>query len=211
MGSKVADEDGGDQFEWDAAKSARCRAQRGFGFDVAARVFESPFLEEQSEQDCVETRLQAIGQVGSLVLFVVWTPRGSRRRIISARQASRKEESDFMATVRRSSKAIQSKPADVDWEKIQATTDADIQRHIQEDGGEEFDFDRARLVIPPAWIRGIRTKYGTQSAFARRFGLSERTIAEWELGRQAPTGPALVLLRVIEHEPDAVERALKAS
>lgn len=116
-----------------------------------------------------------------------------------------------MPTKRRSNAEIPGNPGEVDWEKIQATSEDDIQRHIVEDGGATFDFDRARLEIPPAWIRRIRSKYGTQRAFAQRFGLSERTVAEWELGRQTPTGPALVLLRVIEHEPDAVERALKAS
>jgi putative transcriptional regulator len=124
-----------------------------------------------------------------------------------------------MATVRVSSGDAQDRPDDVDWAKVHATTEADIQRQAEEDESDTETLGEPRYirrggveVIPPARIRRIREKLGpTQSAFAKRFGLSERTVAEWELGRQSPTGPALVLLRVIECEPEAVERALKAS
>jgi putative transcriptional regulator len=120
-----------------------------------------------------------------------------------------------MATVRRSNEEIRHNPGKVDWEKLRATTEADIQRYIQEDAEEgdgEFDFSDAQLVISPAYIRQLRKKLRlTRAAFAKRFALSERTIEEWERGRQAPTGPARVLLRVIEREPEAVERALKVS
>jgi len=120
-----------------------------------------------------------------------------------------------MAIVKRSNEEIRRNRGKVDREKLQATTEADIQRYIQEDaeeGNGEFDFTDARLVISPAYIRQLRKKlHLTRAAFAERFALSERTIEEWELGRQAPTGPARVLLRVIERDPEAVERALKAS
>jgi len=48
----------------------------------------------------------------------------------------------------------------------------------------------------------------SQAAFAALFGLSVRTIQEWEQGRRRPDGPARALLRVIEREPAAVRRAL---
>ena len=79
-------------FEWDEAKSRRNLKERGFGFDYAARIFLGPALEKQDERrDYGEVRVQAIGQVGEDVLFVVYTDRDTARHIISARLASRKE------------------------------------------------------------------------------------------------------------------------
>ncbi len=79
-------------FEWDEAKSRRTLNERGFGFDYAARIFLGPTLEQQDRrQDYGEVRMQAIGETGGDVLFVVYTDRGEVRHIISARLASRKE------------------------------------------------------------------------------------------------------------------------
>ena len=62
--------------------------------------------------------------------------------------------------------------------------------------------------VPPD-VRAIRARLKlTQPAFARRFGLSLGTVRDWEQGRAAPDQAARVLLRVIETEPAAVERAL---
>lgn len=47
----------------------------------------------------------------------------------------------------------------------------------------------------------------SQSEFAERFGLSLRTVQQWEQGRASPDQPARILLTAIETEPDAVARA----
>ncbi len=79
-------------FEWDEAKSRRALSERGFGFDYAARICLGPTLEkEDNRRDYGEVRMQAIGQIGEDVLFVVYTDRSNARHIISARLASRKE------------------------------------------------------------------------------------------------------------------------
>lgn len=81
------------QFEWDEAKSAKNFRERGFGFDVAALVFDGPVLEWCDVRDqWGETRVVAIGGVEGRVLAVVYTDRDSIRRIISARRARRAEE-----------------------------------------------------------------------------------------------------------------------
>jgi putative transcriptional regulator len=60
-------------------------------------------------------------------------------------------------------------------------------------------------------VRGLRQRLKlSQDAFARTFGVSRRTIQDWEQGRRQPEGAARVLLKVIEREPDAVKRALAA-
>ena len=80
-------------FDWTPAKHERTLAERGFGFDFAARIFESDDVIEvvDARRDYGEVRVQAIGEVDGLVLFVVYTDRGDTRWIISARKADRKE------------------------------------------------------------------------------------------------------------------------
>ncbi len=61
-------------------------------------------------------------------------------------------------------------------------------------------------------ITHLREKLGlSQDRFAALFGLSSRTVRNWEQGVRRPDGPARVLLQVIDREPEAVMRALRAS
>lgn len=53
--------------------------------------------------------------------------------------------------------------------------------------------------------RGARM---SQAEFARCFGVSVRTMQDWEQGRRVPSGPARAFLAVIAREPEAVRRAL---
>ena len=63
--------------------------------------------------------------------------------------------------------------------------------------------------VPDVDVRAARQRLGmTQPAFAARFGVALPTLRKWEQGTRRPDGPARVLLRVIEREPDAVQRAL---
>jgi len=51
----------------------------------------------------------------------------------------------------------------------------------------------------------------SQEAFADRYGLSLGTVRDWEQQRRSPDRAALILLSVIDREPEAVTRALTAS
>lgn len=54
-------------------------------------------------------------------------------------------------------------------------------------------------------IKGIREKYNlTQEQFATMLGISVRTLRNWEQGRRAPEGPAMVLLRVADLHPQVL-------
>jgi len=65
------------------------------------------------------------------------------------------------------------------------------------------------VAVPDVDVRAARERLGlTQPAFAAKFGIALPTLRKWEQGRRRPDGPARVLLRVIEREPDAVRRAL---
>jgi len=58
-------------------------------------------------------------------------------------------------------------------------------------------------------ITHLREKLGlSQDRFAALFGLSSRTVRNWEQGVRHPEGPARILLQVIDREPEAVMRAL---
>lgn len=58
-------------------------------------------------------------------------------------------------------------------------------------------------------VNRIRKKLDmTQALFASYFGVSPRTVQEWEQGRRVPSGAAKNFLIVIDKEPEAVRRAL---
>lgn len=79
-------------FEWDVEKNWKNKAKHGISFEVAAHVFEDPYYIEMFdfEHSDEEERFIAIGKVG-YVLFVVFTERKDRIRIISARIATASE------------------------------------------------------------------------------------------------------------------------
>ena len=85
------------QFEWDEAKNEANVTKHGVSFELAAEIFNGPvFSLTDSRRDYGEMRTISIGQVsGVLILAVVHADRSGRRRIISARRASRAERSDY--------------------------------------------------------------------------------------------------------------------
>ena len=80
------------------------------------------------------------------------------------------------------------------------------------DAWTDEEFADAEPVYPPPspeQVRALRARLGlTQAQFARRFGFTLDTVQQYEQGRRRPSGPASTLLRVIEADPNAVERAL---
>lgn len=73
---------------------------------------------------------------------------------------------------------------------------------------------RTRLANVPQKVdvAAIRRSKGlTQRAFAERYGFDVRALQEWEQGRREPERSTRILLRVIEREPEAVERALRTA
>jgi putative transcriptional regulator len=60
-------------------------------------------------------------------------------------------------------------------------------------------------------VKAIRAKLGmTQEEFAGRFGFSINTLRHWEQGRRVPEGPTRAYLLVIDRNPKAVQKALRA-
>jgi len=81
-----------DDFEWDDAKSARNAHVRGFGFELVHDFdFAAARIITDGRKDYGEARFRAVGRIGGRPYMVVFTPRGSRLRIISMRRMHEKE------------------------------------------------------------------------------------------------------------------------
>ena len=63
--------------------------------------------------------------------------------------------------------------------------------------------------FPEREAKIIREKIGlSQNQFAMLIGVSKRTLENWEQGRRHPTGPAKVLLRILDVDPEHAVKAL---
>ncbi len=59
-------------------------------------------------------------------------------------------------------------------------------------------------------VKAIREKTGmSQQKFCATFGISLGTLRHWEQGLRAPRGPARVLLKVVQHNPKAIIKAIQ--
>lgn len=77
----------------------------------------------------------------------------------------------------------------------------------------EADVSQYRVHVPQAIdVRAIRKRLGmTQEAFAQEFGFSVNTLRHWEHGKRVPEGPTRAYLLVIDRNPKAVQKALRAA
>jgi uncharacterized DUF497 family protein len=94
------------RFSWSREKSEANLCDRGFDFEFATLIFSGPTLErDDTRRDYGEQRVVAVGMADGIHLTVVYTDRGieqrgSDRRIISARRASRKERIAYESAVK---------------------------------------------------------------------------------------------------------------
>jgi hypothetical protein len=86
-----------DEFEWAAAKAERNFVKHGVSFDSARYVFDDVFACDRCDFDSEpgEIRYVITGAVNDVILTVVYTERGSRIRIISARKATIHEQREY--------------------------------------------------------------------------------------------------------------------
>ena len=82
------------EFEWDDRKAARNLADHGVSFEAARRAFDDEFsvARDDFREGYDEDRYSLIGMVDSRLLYVAYTFRGERIRIISARGAEPYEQ-----------------------------------------------------------------------------------------------------------------------
>ncbi|MBW4475600.1 MAG: BrnT family toxin [Tolypothrix brevis GSE-NOS-MK-07-07A] len=86
-----------DNFEWDDQKALVNYAKHGVSFEEASEVFNDLFgIEKQDDREAYgEERFIRIGIAGNKLLMVVYTERGEKTRIISAREVTKNERNDY--------------------------------------------------------------------------------------------------------------------
>ena len=86
------------ELEWDERKRRSNLAKQAIDFAALDPMFAGWVLEEYDQRrDYGETRIKAIGELDGVILSVVYTWRGDRRRLISARRASADEREEYQA------------------------------------------------------------------------------------------------------------------
>lgn len=86
------------EFEWHEAKAEANWRNHGVSFELAKTVFNDPFAIERIDdrEDYGEQRFVIVGMAeGHVLLFVAYTEREQRVRLISARRVTQNEEEDY--------------------------------------------------------------------------------------------------------------------
>jgi uncharacterized DUF497 family protein len=85
------------EFDWDPAKNALNRRKHRISFEEAIAAFnvlaKVGWVCSEPEDD--EERFMVVGRVGWRLVSVVYTVRGNKTRLISARKASRNEQREY--------------------------------------------------------------------------------------------------------------------
>ena len=86
-----------DAFEWDDDKAVENRRAHCVSFEEATLAISDPFAIEwrDTREAYGEERAVLVGMSQGQLLAVVYTERGERVRIISARKATRHEQDDY--------------------------------------------------------------------------------------------------------------------
>ena len=114
-----------------------------------------------------------------------------------------------MAIVHRTLEQIRRMKPKTDRTKINKTTDADIRRHMIEDGQRHAgDLSSFAPVIPPQILR--RHLGMTQSEFSKALRIPLSTLRNWEQGRVLPDPAARALLTIVAKNPKIALKALAA-
>ena len=85
------------KIEFDPAKRDRTWTERGLDFARCDEVFAGHhFTAEDTRGVYDEKRYVTVGELDERMVVVVWTPRGSTRRIISMRKANEREQARYI-------------------------------------------------------------------------------------------------------------------
>jgi uncharacterized protein len=85
------------EFEWDETKASENYKKHGVRFTLAVKAFQDPFALEflDDRQEWLEERFVILGRAEKHLLFVAFTEREDRIRLISARKATQYEEEQY--------------------------------------------------------------------------------------------------------------------
>jgi putative transcriptional regulator len=96
--------------------------------------------------------------------------------------------------------------------RLDALTPEQIEQMARDDSDNfeptDEEIERARFGRS---VHLVRAKLGlSQSQFAERFKINLGRLRDWEQGRFKPDSVAIAYLKIIEREPEAVQRALES-
>ena len=84
------------EVEYDPEKRELVLTKRGLDMAEAGQVFDGPHVTTEDDRfDYGETRYGTVGLLNGRMVFVVWTVRGPRRRIISMRKINEREQKRY--------------------------------------------------------------------------------------------------------------------
>ncbi len=112
-----------------------------------------------------------------------------------------------MAITRMTLDEILAKPSRMDRAKVDATTEAEVEAQMIEDGEDPSAPLRIEDIVSPAVIR--KTLGMSQSVFADTLGIPVATLRNWEQNRVLMDASTIALMRIIAREPKAALRALR--
>ena len=118
-------------------QSSKQPAKHRVSFEAARRVFDDAFAFDRLDTggDGTEVRYIITGMVNGVLLTIVYTGRGERIRIISARKATRHEQKTTIITKRQSDGAFvqvmpdgTTRPLEdkTDWNRLREMTDEEV-------------------------------------------------------------------------------------
>ena len=84
-----------DEFEWNDEKAKRNFRDHRVTFAAARSAFDDPNSVDRVDPDPDEERFSRLCRLDHRVFVVVWTARGKRIRIISARSATKHEQQAY--------------------------------------------------------------------------------------------------------------------
>lgn len=89
-------------FEWDSKKNQSNIEKHEIDFEFAKEVFLGVWLSKpDNRKDYGEARFLALGLLGEFILFVVYTQRKYKIRLISARRANAEERRIYYGYIER--------------------------------------------------------------------------------------------------------------
>ncbi len=123
-----------------------------------------------------------------------------------------RKETSFRKSPRKSSKSSAVRT----WRRTEASLGArllDSMKELRAHLRGEIQLSETVYHVPPETdVRALREELGlSQSDFAALFGFNVRSVQDWEQGRRRPEIPIRAYLAVIQRDPQAVIRALRAA
>ncbi len=89
-------------FDWDDEKNALNKRKHKIGFEAVSRFdWDMAVIYPDGREDYLELREQALGFIGDVLYYLVFTRRGETVRVISLRKAEKSERKRYVEEANR--------------------------------------------------------------------------------------------------------------